>query len=44
MELNVIDRWIVSPTRSVDFPNAHTIRIDTLFENLAAVFQLPVIS
>ncbi|AAO90206.1 hypothetical protein [Coxiella burnetii] len=37
MKLNVIDRWVVSPTRSVDFPNARVICIDTLFENLAAL-------
>lgn len=37
LNLNVIDRWIVSPTRSVDFPHARVVRLDTVYENLAAI-------
>ncbi|MBT8506438.1 hypothetical protein B1F79_02090 [Coxiella-like endosymbiont of Rhipicephalus sanguineus] len=35
LDLNIIDRWIVSFTRSGDFRNARVVRLDALFKNLS---------
>ncbi|WP_100622641.1 hypothetical protein [Candidatus Coxiella mudrowiae] len=37
LNLNIIDRWIVSFTRSGDFRNARVVCLDALFKNLATV-------
>ena len=37
LELNIIDRWIVSNTRSNDFANARVISLDQVFEQLETI-------
>ncbi|AKQ33260.1 hypothetical protein CleRT_02360 [Candidatus Coxiella mudrowiae] len=37
LDLNIIDRWIVSFTRSGDFRNARVVCLDALFKKLATV-------
>lgn len=37
LKLNIIEHWIISPTDSVNFAHARTIRLDKLFEELMRV-------
>lgn len=34
LQLNIVDKWIISPTRSHDFTNARVISIDQIFDQL----------
>lgn len=37
LDLNIVDRWIVSSVRSVDFKNARVVRIDQIYDELNKV-------
>lgn len=37
LELNVVERWVVSANKSVDFRNARGVLLDEIFENLARI-------
>lgn len=37
LKLNIVEKWVVSMTRSTDFANARVILMDQIFQNLAEV-------
>ena len=39
LQLNIIEKWIVSATRSTDFTHARVILIDEIFENLESFLR-----
>ena len=38
LKLNIIEKWVVSSTRSVDFKNARVVCVDKIFENMEKIF------